>query len=123
MHSLPQANHILWWEQVAAAKAPQVLAPRRRKAVNYNEAKLHRKYVTDSESEATAAEAGSEGADDSNTEDGPQNKVNIWLTYPTIPYLRLGFNLYCMYLVHHELESVLVMVVICIIILYHLCHG
>ncbi len=63
---------------MAAAKAPQVLAPRRRKAVNYNEAKLHRKYVTESESEATAAEAGSEGdPDDSTAEDGPQAKVCI----------------------------------------------
>ena len=53
-----------------------MLAPRRRKAVNYNEAKLHRKYVTDSESEATAAEVGSDDPDDSNAEDGPQNKVN-----------------------------------------------
>lgn len=61
---------------MAAAKAPQVLAPRRRKAVNYNEAKLHRKYVTDSESEATAAEVGSDDPDNSNAEDGPQNKVN-----------------------------------------------
>ncbi|KAL0028186.1 hypothetical protein WJX79_000439 [Trebouxia sp. C0005] len=70
---MPQAvdEHDL---MVAAAKAPQVLAPRRRKAVNYNEAKLHRKYVTDSESEATAAEAGSDDPDDSNAEDGPQNK-------------------------------------------------
>ena len=58
--------------QVAAAKAPQVLAPRRRKAVNYNEAKLHRKYVTDSESEATAAGAGSDDPDGSTAEDGPQ---------------------------------------------------
>ncbi|KAL0045080.1 hypothetical protein WJX82_007731 [Trebouxia sp. C0006] len=71
---MPQAvdEHDL---MVAAAKAPQVLAPRRRKAVNYNEAKLHRKYVTDSESEATAAEAGSDDPDDSNAEDGPQNKA------------------------------------------------
>ena len=60
--------------QVAAARAPQVLAPRRRKAVNYNEAKLHRKYVTDSESEATVAGAGSD-PDDSAAEDGPQIKV------------------------------------------------
>ena len=48
------------------------MAPRRRKAVNYNEAKLHRKYVTDSESEATAARAGSDDPDDSTAEDGPQ---------------------------------------------------
>ena len=33
--------------------------------------------MTDSESEATAAEAGSDDPDDSNAEDGPQNKVNI----------------------------------------------
>ena len=59
---------------MAAAKAPQVLAPRRRKAVNYNEAKLHRKYVTDSESEATAAEAGSD-PNDSAAEDGAETKV------------------------------------------------
>ncbi|KAL3151223.1 hypothetical protein ABBQ38_013064 [Trebouxia sp. C0009 RCD-2024] len=59
---------------MAAARAPQVLAPRRRKAVNYNEAKLHRKYVTDSESEATAAEAGSD-PDDSAVEDGAETKV------------------------------------------------
>lgn len=59
-----------------AARAPQVLAPRRRKAVNYNEAKLHRKYVTDSESEATAAEAGAD-PDDSAVEDGAETKVSI----------------------------------------------
>ena len=67
-------------QQVAAAKVPQVLAPRRRKAVNYNEAKLHRKYVTDSESEATAAEAGSDAdadGDDSNAEDTSQPKVSF----------------------------------------------
>lgn len=57
-----------------AAKAPQVLAPRRRKAVNYNESKLHRKYVTDSESEATAAQAGSD-PDDSAVEGGAKSKV------------------------------------------------
>ena len=61
-------------QMMAAAKAPQVLAPRRRKAVNYNEAKLHRKYVTDSESEATAAKAGSD-IDDSALEDGAETKV------------------------------------------------
>lgn len=61
-----------------AAKAPQVLAPRRRKAVNYNESKLHRKYVTDSESEATAAQAGSD-PDDSAVEDGAKSKVRAWL--------------------------------------------
>lgn len=61
-----------------AAKAPQVLAPRRRKAVNYNESKLHRKYVTDSESEATAAQAGSD-PDDSAVEDGAKSKVRTWL--------------------------------------------
>ena len=62
-------------QMVAAAKAPQVLAPRRRKAVNYNEAKLHRKYVTDSESEATAAEARFD-VDDSAPEDGAETKVD-----------------------------------------------
>jgi len=34
--------------------------------------------VTDSESEATAAEAGSDDPDNSNAEDGPQNKVNYY---------------------------------------------
>ena len=63
---------------VEAAKAPQVLAPRRRKAVNYNESKLHRKYVTDSESEATAAEARSD-PDNSAAEDGAETKVRAWL--------------------------------------------
>jgi len=63
------------------------LAPRRRKAVNYNEAKLHRKYVTDSETEATAAEAGSDDPDDSNVEDGPQNKVNSYVTDSILSWL------------------------------------
>ena len=57
-----------------------MLAPRRRKAVNYNEAKLHKKYVTDSESEATAVAAASEDSDDSNAEEGAQAKVmSLWL--------------------------------------------
>lgn len=63
---------------VEAAKAPQVLAPRRRKPVNYNESKLHRKCVTDSESEATAVEARSD-PDDSAAEDGAETKVRAWL--------------------------------------------
>ena len=59
---------------MAAAKAPQVLAPRRRKAVNYNEAKLHRKYASASESEQTAAKADTDG-DSSEAEDGAEVKV------------------------------------------------
>ena len=60
--------------QVAAAKAPQVLAPRRRKAVNYNESKLHRKYASASESEQTAAKADTDAAPSDN-EDGAEVKV------------------------------------------------
>lgn len=60
--------------QVAAAKAPQVLAPRRRKAVNYNESKLHRKYASASESEQTAAKADTDAASSEN-EDGAEVKV------------------------------------------------
>ena len=51
-----------------------MLAPRRRKAVNYNESKLHRKYASASESERTAAQAGSD-ADSSDDENGAETKV------------------------------------------------
>lgn len=61
--------------QVAAAKAPQILAPRRRKAVNYNESKLHRKYASASESEHTAAKAES-GVSSSEDEDRADTKVH-----------------------------------------------
>ena len=67
--------------QMAAAKAPQVLAPRRRKAVNYNEAKLHRKYASASESEQTATKADTDG-DSSEAEDGAEVKVSCHLEHP-----------------------------------------
>lgn len=61
---------------MAAAKAPQILAPRRRKAVNYNESKLHRKYASASESEQTAAKAES-GASSSEDENGADTRVGL----------------------------------------------
>lgn len=53
-----------------------MLAPRRRKAVNYNESKLHRKYASASESERTAAPAASD-ADSSDGDDGAETKVSV----------------------------------------------